>query len=133
MSQTWVAGYEVAFTIGGDSVIALTAEDVSIQKGARAIEKRLLGNEDVLAGAGQSEGSFSSSGVGTQEALPGLFDLADPTNADVAIVVTFWGSGDTASFQAVITDVTVDASADGDVNWSISATIDGAITYNDVP
>lgn len=131
MSQTFIVGHEVAFTIDADTVVALTAERVSISDGPATVKKQLFGKSHAIAKPGQGDGTFSAAGVGTQEALPilaGIRDASSSGDNPVAIVVTYWGSGDTDTLAATLR-VTFEANADGDVVWSIEGDIDGDPVY----
>ena len=134
MSQTFIVGHEVAFTIDADTVVALTAEEVSVGGGPPSVTKRLFGKSHAINKPGQGEGTFSASGVGTQESLPilaGIRDASSSGDNPIAIVVTYWGSGDTDTFSANCR-VTFNARADGDVTWNIEGDIDGDPTYAEV-
>ena len=131
MSQTFIDGYEVAFTIDADTVVALTAEELTINDGPATVKKRLFGKSHAINRPGQGDGTWSCSGVGTQESLPilaGIRDASSSGDNPIAIVVTYWGSGDTDTFAATCR-VTFTARADGDVTWSVEGDIDGDPTY----
>ena len=134
MSQTFTVGHELSFTIDADTVVALTAERVSVSGGPATVKKRLFGNSHDLSKPGQGTGTFSADGVATQEALPilaGIRDASSSGDNPITVVVTYWGSGDTDTFDATCR-VTFDADAGGDITWSIEGDIDGDPTYAEV-
>lgn len=128
MAQTWIEGYEVTIEIDADTVIGLTATSVDIDDGPATNLKRTLGAAHAVANAGQSTGTFRASGELTQENAPLLSALRAHAVQPHAVKVTYWSSGDSESFDAVLR-VATSASGDGSGTWSITGDIDGAITY----
>jgi len=127
MSQTWVAGYEVAFTLDGSTVIPLTATNVEVNPTINTNTKPLLGNAQQITTSGQAGGTWSADGIASQEVVPILHDLAQPDASDVAVAITWWGTGDVWTFDTSLSDLSISAAADGDVEWSVSGSISGAI------
>ena len=125
MSQTFVDGFDVAITVDADTVLGLTADSFEFSSENNSYTKSLFGGTAQLARTGMPGGSFSMSGLATQEAIPKLV-AADGT--DVAFVVTWWSTGDTTSFTAV-PDISISASAEGEVSWSMSGPVDGGFTH----
>ena len=131
MSQTFVTGHELAFTIDTDTVIGLTAEEISVGGGPQSVTRRLFGKSHAINKPGQGEGTWSASGVGTQESMPllaGIRDASSSGDNPIDVVVTYWPTGDTDTFSATCR-VEWTIRADGDVEWSIDGDLDGDPVY----
>lgn len=128
MAQTWIAGYEIAITIDSKTTIGLSANTADVAYSAGSAQKQVLGSPAAFAIATQATGTFSASGHGTVENIPDLAALRDPTAMPVDVEVTY-GDGGSDAFSAVFDSVSISPTADGELDWSISAMIDGLVTY----
>lgn len=132
--RTWVPGYEVTFTVGG-SDLSLSASQVSVADGQTPLAKPRFGTAHQSAIGGQGSGSFNASGHGSVEDMPTLAALrASIAGAPVAVTVDYGidtgpaDAGDDA-FDCVIGQVVFDASADGELEWSLSGVISDPVAY----
>ena len=127
MSQTWVAGYELAITIDTDTIIGLTASSYTSEQGPAFLAKPTFGAAAQGGLAGQSTGSMSASGHSTVEAMPALQALRASKTASAFSVVL--GGAGTEAYDAIVGSVELSADADGELDWSFSGDIVGGITY----
>lgn len=128
MGFAYVPGYQITFTVGGDD-LSVHASSVALSYGAATLPKPVFGTEAARAIAGQATGTFNASGHGNADALGILSALrAQATGAAVPVSILY-GDGGTDTFDAVIGEVTTDAEADGQLSWTLTATVDGAVTY----
>jgi len=130
MTTTWVSGTGITVTLGGSTDLQVT----SISNGLAPTvgSKTVLGQEYAGKVATQGDGSWSGSGEVTQENLAGLAAFRTVASQPVAVVVTYWATGDTEAFDLYISDLTTDADGSGEATWSISGDIDGG-TYVHTP
>lgn len=129
MSLTFQPGSAVNVTVGaGDLVIGPTAAQYTSDIGPAELTKPLLGAKSQSALAGQVNGTFTINGHTTEENISALAALRDPVNQPFAVEVTFNGTGDKESFNAV-GRVSIDAAGDGEVDYTITGTVDGDYTF----
>lgn len=129
MSLTFQPGSNVTVLVTtGDTTIGPTAAQYDSDIGPAQLTKPLLGSKSQKALAGQVQGSFTISGHTTEENIGDLAALRDPANQPFLVEVTFNASGDKESYQGVGT-VAISAAGDGEVDWSISGTVDGDYTF----
>lgn len=128
MSQTMIPGYGVTLSVAGSTVVGLTCTEFEIDYGPATNPKPFLGAEGAGASPGQGTGTFSASGMATQEALPLLAAIRDAADNPVDYIATYWSGGDADTFSAV-TRARWRVSAAGDVEWSLSGDLDGKPAY----
>lgn len=128
MAQTWISGYEIAIEIDSKTTIGLAANTADVSYSAGSAQKQVLGSPAAFAIATQATGTFTASGHATVENMPDLAALRDPASMPVTVTVTY-GDGGSDSFAAIFDSVSTSAAADGELDWSIGAMIDGLVTY----
>ena len=132
MALTFIPGSGVSVTIKtGDTTIGPTAASVDIAYGPNQLTKPLLGATAQSSLAGQGSGTFTASGHGTQENLGDLASLWDQTNQPFEVTVTYPDTSTTVC--QVVGELTMSHIGDGEVDWSISGTLDGAPVYTAAP
>lgn len=129
MALTFQPGNAVNVLItAGDTTIGPTAATYDSDIGPAQLTKPLLGSKSQRALAGQVQGTFTVAGHTTEENIGDLAALRDPANQPFLVEVTFNASGDKESYQAVGT-VAISAAGDGEVDWTITGTVDGDYTF----
>jgi len=125
---TFIPGYLVEFTLDSGDEISLSAESVAVAYGSATLSKPTFGARAAQAIHGQASGTFTASGHGSVEALAPLLGTIRAQTLEAAVVVTY-GSGGSDAFAAIIGEVTTDAAADGQLSWTLNATISGEVTF----
>ncbi len=128
MAMTFVPGYAVNITIGGDTVIGLTANQYDLDDGYRPLVKSTFGAAHDTAISGQATGTFNMSGHATAEALP-LLNAIRTAPAPIAVEITYDAAGNKVGFSAAGVSVSESASADGEVDWAITGQLSTAVTF----
>ena len=129
MALTFQPGSAVTVLVTtGDTTIGPTAATYDSDIGPAQLTKPLLGAKSQRALAGQVQGTFTLTGHTTEENIADLAALRDPANQPFLVDVTFNPSGDKEAYQGVGT-VTISAAGDGEVDWTITGTVDGDYTF----
>lgn len=135
MTQTFIPGYEITFTIDGDSTLTLAADTVALAYGNATLPKPVFGAQAQQAISGQASGTFNASGHGSVEVLPALTALRGVAGGQPVDVVIFYGGvggpveGGSDAVAVVIGEVTLDASADGQLSWSLAGLTSETAVY----
>lgn len=131
MPETFIPGYLGTVTINATDVSAVGSV-VRLQRTRTVMTKPTFGSPDANSLGGQRLGRFSASGHISAEqaaALNTAFEAATvPFSLQVGEAAGATDGGLYAG-DAVISDYTVEANADGEFDWSIEAQTDGAVTY----
>ena len=132
--RTFIPGYEVTFTVDAQT-ISLSADTVALAYGANTLAKPRFGVPAGGATGGQASGTFNCSGHGTVEDLP-LIQAIRAASGGLSVPCTvLYGDqagasdGGLDTFDCVIGEVTWDASADGQLSWSMAGMVDGEVAY----
>lgn len=132
----FIPGYDIVVTIDGVDYSA-KASSVALAYGRTTLPKPVFGVVAQAAIAGQATGTFTASGHGDPEVLGFLSAIRTGTSASgpgsVPVTIAYGTingpAGGTDSFDCVFGEVTTDSTADGQVSWTISGLIDGAVVY----
>lgn len=126
MTTTFQPGYAAQLKIGTtDTVIGPLAANADLSFGSNPLTKPLIGAAAAKAVAGQASGTFSADGHTTEENIAGLHSLMEPANASVEVEMTYNGTGDKVAFTLIVGPVGITVAGDGEVDYSVSGTIDG--------
>ncbi len=129
MTTTFQPGYACTLTVGtGDLLIGPLAANYSSDYGPAELTKPVIGAKAGFAVAGQASGTFTIDGHTTEENIAAIQALRDPANQPFDIELTFNATGDKEAFAGV-GRVSVTLAGDGEVDFSISGTIDGEVTF----
>lgn len=129
---TYVPGYLGTVTLNSDNISAIGSV-VRLNQRRNVMTKPVFGAEWGYSLGGQKLGGFSASGHVSAEQLS---DLQDAFDVDAGVAFTLQvgeaaGATDAGAYtgNCVISDLTVEANADGEFDWSIDAQTTGTVTY----
>ena len=131
-TPNYITGTATTVTIGsGDTTIGLVAESLSFDDGPGVLVKRRLGQQRADAVPGQGAGTFSASGHTTQDNLANLAALRAASANPFEVVVTYagFGTSDATDTFDVVGTISFAVDAAGEVEWSISGSIDGSVAH----
>ena len=127
---TFIPGYLATVTLNADNISAVGSV-VSLTRTRNIMSKPVFGSPYAYSLGGQKVGAFDASGHLSTENMADL-EAAFISDAPIAFSLQI---GDAAgatdaglySGNCVVGDYTIEASADGEFDWSISATTSGAV------
>lgn len=132
MAITFIPGWETAITIDGDDW-TVHANVLGMTRSKSSQPKPVFGTPFRHEIPGQASGALSLEGHVTVEHIQ---DLEDAFAAAVPVaytiqVGTLSGPSDGGSYagQLVLTELSIDTDAEGEWEWTASATLDGAPVY----
>lgn len=132
MVQTFIPGWESEITINSED-LTVVGNVLSFTRTKASNPKPVFGQQFRNELPGQAGGSLSANGhmsIEKVEALEEMFNAA--TSVEYSIQAGTAG-GDTDAGQwtglLVVTELTIDTEAEGEWEWSISATLDGEPLY----
>lgn len=131
-TPNYITGAATSVEIGsGDTTIGLVAESLSIDDGPGVLVKRRLGQQRADAVPGQGAGSFSASGHTTQDNLADLAALRAASANPYQVTVTYSGftTSDATDVFDVVGTISFAVDAAGEVEWSLTGSIDSTITH----
>ena len=128
----FIPGYLGTVTLNADNISAVGSV-VSLTRTRNIMPKPTFGSAYAFSLGGQKVGAFDASGHISVEKLPEL-EAAFVSDAPITFSLQI---GDAAgatdaglySGNCVVGDFTIEASADGEWDWSISCTTSGVVTY----
>ena len=130
MTTTFQPGYACTLEVGtSDTVIGPLSANYSSDYGPASLAKPLIGAKAQATVPGQATGTFTIDGHTTEENIAGIQALRDPAANPVDITLTFNATGDKEAFKGVCDSVSITVSGDGEVDFSLSGSIDGEITF----
>ena len=129
---TFIPGYLGTVLLNADNISTIGSV-VSLTRTRNIMSKPVFGSPYAYSLGGQKVGAFDASGHVSVEQLSDL-EAAFISDAPIAFSLQI---GDAAgatdaglySGNCVVGDFTIEASADGEWDWSISCTTSGAVTY----
>ena len=127
--QTFIPGWETTITIDSED-LTVVGNVLTFTRTKASNPKPVFGQQFRNELPGQAGGSLSANGHISVEAVPGLeamFNAA--TSVDYSIQAGTAGEatdGGQWSGLLVITELTLDTDAEGEWEWSLNATLDGA-------
>lgn len=132
MVQTFIPGWESEITINSED-LTVVGNVLSFTRTKASNPKPVFGQQFRNELPGQAGGALSASGhISTEkvQALEAMFDAA--TSVDYSIQAGTAGDltdGGQWTGLLVVTELTIDTDAEGEWEWSIAATLDGAPLY----
>ncbi len=135
MTSTFIPGYLGTVTLNTDDITAIGSV-VKLGQTRAVMSKPTFGNPWGNVLGGQRLGSFSANGPIAAEQISDLQDAFD-ANTPIAFELQIGeasGATDAGIYSGdcVIGSFTIDASADGEWDWSIDAQTSGTVTYTPV-
>ena len=129
---TFIPGYLGTVTLNADNISTIGSV-VSLTRTRNVMSKPVFGSPYAYSLGGQKVGAFDASGHISTEQLADL-EAAFASDAPIAFSLQV---GDAAgatdaglySGNCVVGEFTIEASADGEWDWSITATTSGLVTY----
>lgn len=134
--QTFIPGWQASIELGNPSVdVTVFGNVLSFARTRASLPKPVFGVQFRHEIPGQASGTLSCSGHVSAEGLPDLENLfATSAAGSVPYVIQVGALGtdtDGGLYQglAAITEFSIEDDAEGEWDWSISATLDGAPNY----
>ena len=132
MTQTFVPGWQTTITINSED-LTVVGNVLGFTRTKASNPKPVFGQDFRHELPGQAGGSLSAQGHVSTEKIAGLETMF---NSEVPVAYTLQagtpaGATDAGSWAGnlVITEYTLDTDAEGEWEWTINATLDGAPTY----
>lgn len=130
--MTFIPGHVGAITLGANPVVTAKASDLSID--AAVATKAIIGQGWTEAAEGQLSGSFNISGYATPASIGALMALRLAPGAKAFSLQVGEANqatdGGVFTGSVILSNFTVSQAADGDTEWSCTATTTGAVDYN---
>lgn len=132
MAQTFVPGWQTTITINTED-FTVVGNVLSFVRNKGSNPKPVFGQPFRNEIPGQASGTLSANGhvsVEKIQALEDAFDAADPIEYSIQAGEAA-GATDAGQWtgKLVVTEYSLDTDAEGEWEWSISATLDGAPLY----
>jgi hypothetical protein len=129
---TFIPGYLGTVLLNADDISAIGSV-VSLSKTRNIMTKPTFGSPYAHSLGGQKLGSFSANGHVSAEQV-GDLDAAFNSDAPIAFSLQIGDAagptdGGLYTGECVLSDFTIEASADGEWDWSIEAQTSGEIVY----
>lgn len=130
--QTFIPGFQATVTLNSDDISAI-GNVVSLNLTRNVMVKNVFGAGSANSLGGQRSGTFSASGHVSAEMIGNLVAMfEEDSSIDFSIQIgeaSGATDGGTYTGKCNISSFTVEANADGEWDWSIQATTDGAVTH----
>ena len=132
---TFIPGYLISFELDTDETVSLSADSVALAYGSATLAKPTFGARAQSAIAGQTSGTFTASGHGSIEVLAPLLGTLRAATAPVQVLLQYGAvptNGGNDAFAMIIGEITTDASADGQLSWTLNGVVTGEVVFTPV-
>jgi hypothetical protein len=132
MAMTFIPGWETTITINAED-LTVVGNVLNFVRTKSSQPKPVFGSPFRNEIPGQAGGTLSAQGHVAVEKVQALEDIFNANTSVAYVIQAGTAAGDTDAGQwagnLVVTSYTLDTDAEGEWEWSIEATLDGAPTY----